>query len=226
MAAKKGAKAGAAKRTRVPKSSIEPRKTPRQERAQATVDAILTASATILRQQGYDGLTTNKVADAAGVSVGSLYQYFPGKDALVTATMLTFGGRQQKRLFDALARVEHEPIEVVVKIVMQALMEIAESDRDLSMVLMNQIPMMGELGEVVAYFQERVTEPIRIFLEARRGDLAVKNVRTAAFILAHTVQPLLQRMHFSGMSKSERGEVFDELTQMITSYLVGNRPRR
>lgn len=221
MATKKSAKT-----LRGAKSNITPRKQPRQERAQATVDAILTASAKILRQHGYDGLTTNKVADAAGVSVGSLYQYFPGKDALVTATLLSFGERQQKRLFAALAAVQAEPIAIVIQTVVQTLMEISEADRELSMVLMNQIPMVGELGEIVAYFQERVTEPIQAFLEARRGDLAVKNIRAAAFILSHTVQPLLQRMQFSGMSKTERTEVFDELTEMITGYLASGAPRR
>ena len=206
---------------RIPASKLQPRKAPRQERAQATVDAILTASARILRESGYDGLTTNKVAEAAGVSVGSLYQYFPGKDALVTATLLTFGDRQQKKLFAALAHVRDEPIEVVIDTVVKALMQMSELDPKLSMVLMNQIPRIGELGQVVAYFQERVTIPIQAFLEARGADLAVDNHRAAAFILAHTVQPLLQRVQFSEMSNAERLEVFEELKQMITLYLLG-----
>lgn len=207
---------------RSPVSKLQPRKAPRQERAQATVDAILTASARILRESGYDGLTTNKVADAAGVSVGSLYQYFPGKDALVTATLLSFGDKQQKTLFAALAHVQSEPIHVVIDTVVKALMQMSELDPKLSMVLMNQIPRVGELGEVVAYFQERVTVPIQAFLEARSADLAVTNHRAAAFMLAHTVQPLMQRVQFSDTSKAERLAVFEELKEMITVYLVGD----
>ena len=56
-----------------------PRKRPRQERAKATVETILEASARILVKRGFDGFTTNEVATAAGVSIGSLYQYFPNK---------------------------------------------------------------------------------------------------------------------------------------------------
>ncbi|HSD91041.1 MAG TPA: helix-turn-helix domain-containing protein, partial [Kofleriaceae bacterium] len=52
-----------------------PRKRPRQERGKATVDSILQATARILVKRGFDGLTTNAVAAAAGVSIGSLYQY-------------------------------------------------------------------------------------------------------------------------------------------------------
>jgi len=69
------------------KGSLQPpvntRKKPRQARAQATVDAILQASAHILVAQGFEGFNTNAVAERAGVSVGSLYQYFPNKEAIV-----------------------------------------------------------------------------------------------------------------------------------------------
>ncbi|MCP4209200.1 MAG: TetR/AcrR family transcriptional regulator [Shimia sp.] len=63
--------------------SASPRKKPRQARAQATVDAILQASAHILVGQGFEGFNTNAVAERAGVSVGSLYQYFPNKEAII-----------------------------------------------------------------------------------------------------------------------------------------------
>jgi AcrR family transcriptional regulator len=59
------------------------RKEPRQERARATVEAILESAARILDRQGWGRFTTNAVAEVAGVSIGSLYQYFPNKLALV-----------------------------------------------------------------------------------------------------------------------------------------------
>lgn len=63
------------------------RKEPRQERARTTVEAILEAAARILDRQGWGRFTTNAVAEAAGVSIGSLYQYFPNKLALVEAIL-------------------------------------------------------------------------------------------------------------------------------------------
>ena len=68
-----------------PKTTV--RKRPRQERARVTVDALLDATAQVLIKDGYDGLSTNRVAAVAGVSVGSLYQYFPSKEALVAALL-------------------------------------------------------------------------------------------------------------------------------------------
>lgn len=62
-----------------------PRKSPRQERSRLTVERILDAAARIFQEQGYVGTTTNEIADEAEVSVGSLYQYFPNKDAILVA---------------------------------------------------------------------------------------------------------------------------------------------
>lgn len=64
---------------------LRPRKTPRQSRATDTVAAILEGAAHILERDGFAGYTTNAIAERAGVSIGSLYQYFPGKDAVTTA---------------------------------------------------------------------------------------------------------------------------------------------
>ncbi len=76
-----------------------PRKQPSQSRARHTVDAIVEAAARILEEQGHGGFNTNAVADRAGVSIGTLYQYFPDKDALLGALI----GRETAR---SLAEVE------------------------------------------------------------------------------------------------------------------------
>jgi len=68
----------------MPQPSIDPRKRPRQPRSAATFDAILEASARILETGGLAAFNTNAVAEAAGVSIGSLYQYFPSKEAILT----------------------------------------------------------------------------------------------------------------------------------------------
>lgn len=70
-----------------PPSSLRPRKTPVQPRAIETCAWMLEAAAQILESQGIAAFNTNIVAERAGVSIGSLYQYFPGKDALLIALM-------------------------------------------------------------------------------------------------------------------------------------------
>ncbi len=70
-----------------PPASIQPRKLPRQGRSVAAVEAIYEASARILEEDGLAGLNTNLVAERAGVSVGSLYQYFPSKEAILAGLL-------------------------------------------------------------------------------------------------------------------------------------------
>lgn len=68
-----------------PATRVKVRKAPRQERSKVMVEAILEAAAQIFSELGYARATTNKIAERAGVSVGSLYQYFPNKDSLIAS---------------------------------------------------------------------------------------------------------------------------------------------
>jgi AcrR family transcriptional regulator len=72
---------------RSPRARIQPRKNPTQERSADTVEAILEAAARILEDEGFEGYNTNAVASRAGVSIGSLYQYFPNKDAITRSLL-------------------------------------------------------------------------------------------------------------------------------------------
>ena len=71
------------------------RRKPKQERAVATVDAVIEAAARILIDDGYARLTTNRVAERAGVSVGTLYQYFRSKEAILEALVQRIADERQ-----------------------------------------------------------------------------------------------------------------------------------
>jgi AcrR family transcriptional regulator len=72
---------------KTPTRAVTPRKTPRQKRSSDTVAIIVEAAARILERDGFEGFNTNAIAEKAGVSIGSLYQYFPSKNALLSALM-------------------------------------------------------------------------------------------------------------------------------------------
>jgi len=82
-------------------TATNPRKTPRQARAAATIEIILEGAAHILRKDGLGGLTTNHIAERAGVSIGSLYQYFPGKEAILAELIR----RKRSAMLDAFRAV-------------------------------------------------------------------------------------------------------------------------
>jgi AcrR family transcriptional regulator len=66
------------------------RNAPQQQRSRLMVERIVDAGSAVLIQQGYDGATTNRIAEAAGISPGSLYQYFPNKEAIIAEVVEAF----------------------------------------------------------------------------------------------------------------------------------------
>jgi len=84
-------------------AQLNPRKQPAQRRAAETFDAILEAAAHILERDGLTGYSTNAIAERAGASIGSLYQYFPNKDAITRALIL----REMTALRDQIASIDH-----------------------------------------------------------------------------------------------------------------------
>lgn len=88
-------------------TQLHPRKRPRQRRSEVTVEAILEATARILEERGLDSLTTNAVAELAGVSVGSLYQFFPNKTSLLAELIR----RQRSELCERVTAVASQSVD-------------------------------------------------------------------------------------------------------------------
>ena len=89
---------------------LEPRKTPRQSRSTATVEAIFAATIQVLLTDGETQLTTTRVAERAGVSVGTMYQYFPNKQALLYAVLQQRLGAVVEAIEAAAARLAGQPL--------------------------------------------------------------------------------------------------------------------
>ena len=93
------------------KPATKPRKAAAQQRSRATVNALVEATARILVKEGFDKASTNRIAEKAGVSVGSLYQYYPSKEALVAAVIDRHNREIMKVVRGALADAASLPIE-------------------------------------------------------------------------------------------------------------------
>ena len=104
-------------------SGVRARKTPVQDRSAATVEAILEATIQVLRECGQDRLTTTKVAQRAGVSVGTLYQYFPDKAGILYAVLESFLVKVEQSLKVACQSVHGEPLERMAAVMVEAFVE-------------------------------------------------------------------------------------------------------
>ena len=115
--------------------AFEPRKTPVQARSTVTVEAIAEATIQVLLSHGTDRLTTTKVADRAGVSVGTLYQYFPNKQSLLFAVLEDHLDRVSAAVETACERAQHQPLAAMVRSVVEAFVDAKMQRPDISTAL-------------------------------------------------------------------------------------------
>ena len=101
-------------------SPVNPRKRPAQSRSRATVEAILEAATRILRDEGLSAVNTNRVAERAGVSVGSLYQYFPSRAAILSELVRRMRLSMSARLAEASVEARQLPLERAIPLMMSA----------------------------------------------------------------------------------------------------------
>ena len=136
--------------------AFEPRKTPVQARATVTVEAISEATVQVLLSRGTQRLTTTRVADRAGVSVGTLYQYFPNKQSLLFAVLEDHLERVTKEVEDACEHARHKPLTEMIKEVVEAFVDAKIARADISVALYKIAPDVGGLALV-----KRVTQRMR-----------------------------------------------------------------
>jgi AcrR family transcriptional regulator len=200
-----------------PKPSTRPRKNASQERSRATVTALLDATARVLTKHGYDRASTNRVAEAAGVSIGSLYQYFPSKEALVASLLERHVDEIRGILHAELPRLVALPLPEGIEEAVRLMVAAHAHDPKLHKVLVEQTPRTGRL-EKIRGVEEEMTEILRTYLEARRAELRVTDLELAAFIVVGTVEALT---HTAVLTRPELlGEPFvREVTSVVVRYL-------
>jgi len=206
----------------IAKTRTNPRKTASQERSRLTVDALLEATARILMKEGYDRASTNRIADVAGVSIGSLYQYFPSKEALVAAVIDRHMQEMMQVVRDALVKMAMRPIGEAARELVRVMIDAHRVNPKLHRVLVEQVPRVGRLDNIQAIDREAYVL-VRSYLEAHRGELGIPDTEMAAFVCVTTVEALTHAavVHRSEVLSDERANAFvDEVTALILRYLT------
>jgi AcrR family transcriptional regulator len=203
------------------KPPTKPRKNASQERSRATVDALVEATARILVKEGFEKASTNRIADVAGVSVGSLYQYFPSKEALVAAVIDRHNDAIMNVVRAAFAEVADLPIEKAVRRLVTVAIEAHHIDPNLHRVLAEQIPRSGHLAEVEAYSHE-IHALVRAYLERHRKEMRKLDPALAAFMCVSTIEAIAHNTVLNGtemLSEKMVKVLVDETTRMVVGYL-------
>lgn len=195
------------------------RKSPRQARSQATVEAILTAAARILTKEGFEALTTNRVAAVAGVSVGSLYQYFPNKEALVRALCERHTHGVRDRIRARFAEAWDLPVAEVARMVIQGMVEVRRHEPRLHQELLRLAPAVGGLGELHAVEQE-VEALLAAFIASRPEELGPGDPERRAFLVCHAVQACVHGAVLEKPDWLKDDGLVEELARLVERYLA------
>jgi AcrR family transcriptional regulator len=126
------------KSKRKPESSR--RRKPAQERARVTVEAILDAAVKVLKREGASSITTNRIAHAAGVSIGSVYQYFPDKQAIFVALHERHIHQVERTIRERVRQCAGASLETLIGSLVEGMIEIHNLDPELSMLLQSEVP--------------------------------------------------------------------------------------
>jgi AcrR family transcriptional regulator len=203
------------------KPPTKPRKHASQERSRATVDALIEATARILVREGLDKASTNRIAEVAGESVGSLYQYYPGKEALVAAVIDRHNQDIMRVVRAALAEVASQPVEKAVRTLVAIAIEAHRIDPKLHRVLAEQIPRTGRLENVEAFNRETYAL-FRAYLDGHRDEVRMVDLGLAAFVCVTSIEALTHTavLHSSEKLSDETvGTLVDEATRLVVGYL-------
>jgi len=203
------------------KPSNSGRKPPRQSRSQALVDAIVEAATRILPDRGLDGTTTNRIAELAGVSIGSLYQYFPNKDSIL-ATLIERDLAAQERIYRAMIEeMRDRPLEDVVEaIVGDATARYLGHPRLVRAVFVHAARL--EHVKTILATRSAVGGALAQLIRERRAEVSVADPDGAAFVLINAVMGVYQAWVFTDPAERiATDEVKRHLTRMILGYLRG-----
>lgn len=201
------------------KTTISPRKAPRQARSQATVGAILDAAARVLVERGYAATNTNLVAELAGVSVGSLYQYFPNKDALITA-LHERHSRQMNEVAERVLQVDEElGFDAALSRAIHGIVEAHLVDAGLHRVLERQLAGMETLDHH-AEVERKMSEQILRLLKRYPDDVKVPDLRLATYMLMHSLHSLVHAVVYERPPGVSLKQATKEMVRFTHLYLT------
>jgi AcrR family transcriptional regulator len=201
------------------------RKNASQERSRATVDTLLAATARVLVKEGYDHASTNKIALAAGVSIGSLYQYFPTKEALVAAVIERHIGEMMDIVRESLIRVAPLPLREAARELVRVMIEAHRIEPKLHRVLVEQIPRVGNMEQIERVDEEAITL-VRTYLEAHRDEVGVEDLDMAAFLAVSSVEAMTHVAVLRRPELLDDPRFVDEVTALVVRYVEGDHRAR
>jgi AcrR family transcriptional regulator len=201
---------------------VKPRRPPVQQRSKATVEAVLTATAQVFEEKGYGGGTTNRIAEAAGVSIGTLYQYFPSKEALAVALLERHIEETQRQMREWVGHMltERHTLHGALADYIGGMLNVHSQRPRLQHILLEETPLPDHVHRLLLDAEHQLARTmaglLRTYADVKRPDL-----EHAAYVVIHTVEALTHRFAAHPDDTIINRQSFQlELVTMLGAYLV------
>lgn len=204
------------------KQRLEPRKPPVQKRSRATVNDIISAGAQVFETHGYAAGTTNRIAKRAGVSIGTLYQYFPSKEAIAVALLERHIADTDHRLHEWVGHmvVEQHGLREALHDYVTGMLEVHSRQPRLQHILLEETPLPERVHQALLEAERHAAKTmaglLRLYPEVRRAYL-----EHAGFMVVQTVESLTHRFAAHPDEQFISRESFvEEVVTMLIAYLT------
>ncbi|MEV5001239.1 TetR/AcrR family transcriptional regulator [Nocardioides sp. LML1-1-1.1] len=194
------------------------RKSPQQARSRDMVERIVGAGREVLVASGYDAFSTNRVAAAAGVSPGSLYQYFPDKAAILDVVIDRYWSEVAENVAASLADRIGDLGPAMVRDTADALVGALEADPVVLRVVAEELP-IGRNRDRRAALERRVRELATTLLAARPESSSRPSPAVAAWVVVLAVENLALRWVLDQPPAVSRDQLLDEMVALVGGYL-------
>ena len=203
-----------------PKSSKKPnRRQPQQRRARQTVEAILEAVVRIVKREGIAAATTNRVAEVAGVSIGSVYQYFPDKRAMFIALHRQHIEEIDRLINRTIIENAHSSLAGMIQAVVDAMFDAHASNPEYSAVIFSEIP---HRPEGTQDFAVRLHGVFRLALAARSAEMGRRrDLDVATFVVANMMDALAHGAALRRPAGVSVAAAKEEAVRAVVGYLTG-----
>jgi AcrR family transcriptional regulator len=204
--------------------AFEPRKTPLQARSTVTVEAISEATIQVLLTHGADRLTTTRVAQRAGVSVGTLYQYYPNKQSLLFAVL-------ENHLTNVMAMVEaacqsacHKPLAEMIREMVEAFVDAKMDRADISVALYQVAADVGGPA-LIKRINQRSRRTVEAMLETA-SDIKSSPDKFAIDIMLSAMAGAMRSLLEAGPSPATARKAREQLVLLCLSYMTAATAKR
>lgn len=202
-----------------PSGVVEQRRRPLQDRSRATVSFVLEAAAQLFAESGYDAVTTNAVAERAGVSIGTLYQYFANKDDLLMALLEHHVAAAQQAIATAFRDLPGPDLRSVIAELVHFTLAHNTAHPDLGSIMQAYAPRSTLLRGHLSETRRLIADTIVNRLRATRRSMPDRELLLRAELAARVIEHLTHSVAHDAPVGESTDALSAEIARLVMGYL-------